>query len=836
MGSKECSFFEKDKALRLVAAAIGSMALMLFAVLQVGYFPFGEGVSLAAAWLGLSGEDVFLAPIWGALLKLMTEPSLLGMGGLVSALAGAIATSLFTYIAGHLLDSAVVQVEDSASAGERRHRPVVFLGAALAGLAFVFTPGFLIAATRLSPLMVQMALPFGALALVVRNCKSSFGRLICSFFAGVLMVLGAAEGMPGVLALPIVVVLVLKPSESRTEGMVAHLGFLIIGMGMELVLMLADSRSAEWCYRLLGHYRHLLSMGVTFPGMVLFLTTGVMPLLVLWQLCRTRQMTAAKVRAYFYIWAMVVIGMGGWSVHKWSGHEDRAEGDYVEQCLKNAEGRRWIISDGAFDDLILLKAPKGMHLVTLRREHEPEYGRLLAQWARERLGDLEIGGFGDLDGWKELEFAAEMGPSKFVQTMIEAGGEAISEAYVISARDLDFKAEGKVLVPRVFGWEMADEGAYDAAALAKEWERGLEAAKPRLMGKDGAFLRHVYAVQGNAIGTLASAAGNLELAWKVHWRVLEALENNNLSNLINLKGLVEIGHKPDEAEFRCAEDELNSQMMVMRSQRQLQWAFAHFGRLYVDANMRERVANIREELRKRAWESEEEKTLRSAFSELDKLYWLRGKAMKTAVEELENGIAKKVAAIKGESVAKWLFTAEMLALKGGRENLWAARDNYRKVLKSGDLEQCDLVADRLLSMDIALDDKTELEFDALLILRNNIRHCHANAILGTIRSMNGKHESAERYLKRAMEVGKPEPGMKNDLALALMHQRKFDEAELYIREAVRECPENWNYRETLSQVLRAAGKEDEAEKELNTARELAKKAWQLEAFEKLVGK
>ena len=614
------------------------------------------------------------------------------------------------------------------------------------------------------------------------------------------------------------------------------MGFLIIGMGMELVLMLADNRSAEWCYRLLKHYRNLLSMGVTFLGMVPFLTTGVMPLLVLWQLCRTRQMTAAKVRAYFCIWAMVVIGMGGWSVYKWSGHEDRAEGDYVEQCLKNAEGRRWIISDGAFDDLILLKAPKGMHLVTLRREHEPEYGRLLAQWARERLGDLEIGGFGDLDGWKEMEFAAELGPSKFVATMFEIGGEATSNVCIIAARDLDLKVKGKALVPRVFGWELADEGAFDAAALAKAWERGLEAAKPLLAGRGKEFLRHVYAVQGNAIGALASEAGDTELAWRVHYRVLDELEKDNLSNLINLKGLVENGYRAEEAELRRAEDELNSQMVMRRSQRQLQWAFAHFGRIYVDAKTHEHVANLRAELHRRARQSEASKTFRSAFAELDKLHRLRGEAMKAAVGELEKGIAKEVAAIKEESVAKWLFTAEMLALKGGRENLWAARDNYRKALKSGDLEKSDIVADRLLSMDIALDDKTELEFDALLILRNNIRHCHANAILGTIRSMNGKHESAERYLKRAMEVGKPEPGMKNDLALALMHQRKFDEAEFYIREAVRECPENWNYRETLSQVLNAAGKEDEAEKELATARELAKKAGQLEAFEKLVGK
>ena len=96
--------------------------------------------------------------------------------------------------------------------------------------------------------------------------------------------------------------------------------------------------------------------------------------------------------------------------------------------------------------------------------------------------------------------------------------------------------------------------------------------------------------------------------------------------------------------------------------------------------------------------------------------------------------------------------------------------------------------------------------------------------------------AAERYLRRSVESGYASLGGKNNFAVALTKLGKAAEAEPYAREVVAALPDEWNFRDTLAQVLRAEGKEDEAEKELATARELAKKSGELEAFKKAVGK
>lgn len=437
-----------------------------------------------------------------------------------------------------------------------------------------------------------------------------------------------------------------------------------------------------------------------------------------------------------------------------------------------------------------------------------------------------------MDGWKELEFAAELGPTKFVKTWFSEGNAAVGDCFVISVRDVNVKAKGKEYLPRKFGWELVDEGQYDAVQLAEEWASGADEAKRR-GDKGGAIIRHICAVQGNAVGVLASKAGNDELAWKVHYRVFKELEKDNISNLINLQGLTDRGYQPNKLEKRQVEDELKGQMAMMRGQRQLQRAMEACGRVHVDEATRQKVANLREELKRKAWESEEHKEVVSAFKELDRAQKLRGEELKAAIAEVEKKHLRQISNSRNDDITKWFFIAEVHAFKEGEENLRIARENYRKILESGNAGQVDLIADRLLSMDISLGDMKAMEYDALLVLRTNLRHKYANALLGSLRASAGKHESAERYLRRAMEVGESEPGMKNDLALALSGQGKHEEAEFYAREAVGELPESWSYHETLAQVLKAAGKKEEAEKELKAARELATKAGQLEDFKEM---
>ena len=133
---------------------------------------------------------------------------------------------------------------------------------------------------------------------------------------------------------------------------------------------------------------------------------------------------------------------------------------------------------------------------------------------------------------------------------------------------------------------------------------------------------------------------------------------------------------------------------------------------------------------------------------------------------------------------------------------------------------------RLLS-----EDRAKAEREALAALRIDRQDFAANEVMGTLAVARGDHASAVRHLRRVLAVGaeasavrRDLSGLRNDLAFSLARLGRASEGETLAREAIRDRPDSWQYRETLALCLALAGKAEEARKVLRAAAELAEKA------------
>ena len=233
------------------------------------------------------------------------------------------------------------------------------------------------------------------------------------------------------------------------------------------------------------------------------------------------------------------------------------------------------------------------------------------------------------------------------------------------------------------------------------------------------------------------------------------------------------------------------------------------GRLYVSDATRAKLAKWKDEARLAAWKTPFGMRIKEALDRLHAAAAIKDKeARMKAIKSIETSIAPAIGAGQGKEWVKHLFLGELARVKGG-EALEKAQYHFRKVLSDGEGE-VKLALDRLLAVDVALRDETAIEYDALLVLRFDIRHQYANALLGSVRLERGDFESAERFLRRAVTVGVPNPGIKNDLAFALSGLGRHREAEVMIEEAVRDRPGDWHLLDTMAEIYAASGQAEKS--------------------------
>ena len=484
------------------------------------------------------------------------------------------------------------------------------------------------------------------------------------------------------------------------------------------------------------------------PSLLFFLFVGILPFLAFAALIRTRRMVARRLQlAYLASWFLVVFISGIVAVQ--SADRGQVATRFIERIIVQAEERKAIVSEGMLDDMFLFMLPSDKRLLAYVRDREPAYGRELARWVRE------IGvGVGEGVGEKlveDLVFAAELGPRALVDEWMQIDPKGFGSTVLTPAE----------YFPTVEKWRAAYGEVL--AALPEEPLRD--------------FLLKYLGVCGNHLGCKALEAGDGQLAWQTFWEILDHVDRENYTAVVNLYGMIQRGTAVLPETRKKLDDRLLAIRNRLKSPELLMRAARAGGRLYIDPKVRERYERLQKEA--------------------------------LARDEISPRAREFIAAV---SVAP-----------RDAQSAEKARAEIHKAVKDG-LVRIDRIGDQLLNIDIALNDWVRAEVDALDVLRFNRRHLRANAVMGTINGVRGDHEAAERYLRRALEAGENDAIVCNDLAFLLVSQGRAKEAIPLARLAARLRPLDWNFRETLAIALIRGGVPDEGEMELKMAEEIAAQA------------
>lgn len=169
-----------------------------------------------------------------------------------------------------------------------------------------------------------------------------------------------------------------------------------------------------------------------------------------------------------------------------------------------------------------------------------------------------------------------------------------------------------------------------------------------------------------------------------------------------------------------------------------------------------------------------------------------------------------------KSLDEMLVDFGKIPVEQRRAKVEEARSNIRKAWQQG--FGGTKLSSTLLSLDILLGDWEGAESDALMALVIERDDPAANGLLGNIRLRKNKFEEAERYLRKGVKG--EGAGVYNDLAMLLLLTKRLPEAEKWARKAVAKDPKNWNFQDTLMQILSKSGKSDEAIEVRKTCRRL----------------
>lgn len=757
-----------------VAGVVLATALVCVLCLS-DVLPFGSDMALAAECVFGSGRGV--PPVWGALVRLSWavlpgEPAF--RLGLVSALAGAVGAGAVAFA----VQRAFVLVTFSERQGNRFAGPFLLLAGPVAAFLFASVPAAFAAATHVGPYAVQLALVALAFALVYASPldlgedppPNRLGAAATGFVAA----LAALEGLPGLVALPFVVALgcfdVLMRRGQRPSSYVA---FFSIG----LALAVGAAFALGWTVP--------TTLPELRPSLGWIFGLGVL-VAVIFGFVRLRGVT---VDAFpFVVFALLVAGVQAWICVRGRG-TCRAADAYVRELVARLDGRRWLVSDGAFDALVRFYLPEETHLVTYGRAGDRTHGEEIVRWVSEEVPDAD----------DDLLLVADLGPSRFVEAWLSRPDAETNCVFATVFEPPGDARTGRRVAPLAYCWRV--EGAdVDAAAAETAWRAAWSRMEPLLGRKDPAsdLVRQRFAVHGNAIGTLLQEAGLPERAWAAYAFARREMDGRNLSFLLNMDEMARRGHSGGDPEAAAVAEQVKEELSGVADLHELRRRLAEGGRLYVPEDVRRRLTEDVRARRKAFWETPSGRLLRAGLDRLKAAERLAGAAR---AKELD-AVAKAVAPALGDrTVAAWvkdLFLGQLAQLRGGG-HLEEARRRFRAVVERGEGD-FRLAFDRLLAADLAFGDIGALEDDALRVLRRDPGHALASALAGSAGLALGKSASAVRFLRNAERRGLASPAVLNDLALALARVGRRDEARETIRRALAADPENEHLRATESEI------------------------------------
>ena len=192
-----------------------------------------------------------------------------------------------------------------------------------------------------------------------------------------------------------------------------------------------------------------------------------------------------------------------------------------------------------------------------------------------------------------------------------------------------------------------------------------------------------------------------------------------------------------------------------------------------------------------------------------------------AFQELQDVILPKMETIADSPRNYYVqMTRALVWMRKGKAFQKQARDAL--VVASRSRPDVLVLGDMILNLDIAMDDGNGAEIHARQVLRQDRENKLANYVMGSVRLRKGEYTDAEMFLRRSAAAERPLAAAQNDLAEVLRRLKRFDEAEVFARAAVKTEPNLYVAWETLGASLLDQNKNlDEAEACINKAIKLS---------------
>ena len=225
--------------------------------------------------------------------------------------------------------------------------------------------------------------------------------------------------------------------------------------------------------------------------------------------------------------------------------------EYVDTLFDNLDGRRWIVTNGVFDDVILLRAKeRGMDVNTLNLGRGNN--RIYMEATKEKFDNVR------------LRNAAEIGLFPLIQDMIAHTPEVTSELALCLFPDL-WGLGGYQVYPHGLAFHGADNATMEEVLkrdLKAEHFAIIDRLTPSLgelpdvedvatldtSARRDAWYKQTVKGQisfvGNNLAYLLETSGNLEEAFDVYQRV-HKLDPKNVSALLNYASIIQRGMHPE---------------------------------------------------------------------------------------------------------------------------------------------------------------------------------------------------------------------------------------------------------------------------------------------------
>lgn len=715
---------------RLPKWAMAIIAAILYLPLVADWCVPGVGLDLAAGWLGKIALPVPLSPIWGQVVRVVGGDVV--ALGCISAL-GAFACLIFlSAIFGDLFATMRRLAARSGAEGESCFEYSGAIATGMVMAAFVVSPGVLVAATRVGPFTLSLAISLASVAMLTHLLRKDgdFGLRACA--AGALAAIGAWHDAVGIGFMVITVLLLLRKGVRHEHNLVSAIGWWVLGALIGFVLVPTLFIDTGWH----GGAKVIITVAKTLPGaffgngMLCFGLLGVAPALALMSFIRSRRIASPRHQLmYFSVWALAVLAMLAVVIATKTLSSGQVVSRVVARVIGNAEGCRAVVSDGALDGMFTFMLPPTQRLVSVARDHEPDYGRELAAWMQGVVGGTNR---------EDLVFAAGLGPRALID---EWAAEDMAE----------FKAS--VLTPdRYF------KDAQDWFGACSELE-GMRSGEP-----SGDYLRKFLGSQGNAIGCKLLEAGDENGAWEVFWNISDDVDHRNFSAILNILGMIERGHQATKEQTEVANRRKQEVEERLKTESRLLIAMRIGGQVYVDPSTKAKLAEAKREAAARAELSDKAKEFIEVVSKASKDAKSGERARTAIYKALSDGM------VRIESVGSQLLTIDMAlgdVKSAERDAIEVLRSDRRHasanaVMGSLSLAHGDYVAaERYLRKALAAGS-------ASMLVKNDLAY---------VLMLMGRYDEAEPFARETVRVTPAEPNFRETLAVVLIRGGKTEEGE-----------------------------------------------------------